>query len=105
MPDIDHGQVQLAEAAVAFRKRLDLDFVKSMPNGFYRVEDWGCDIDFSKITHGGIGKVLRLVRLTGEDVPVLAAAFSPLTIANKLSDLAHRAHLADNPLAVMLGLK
>ena len=133
MPDIDHNPAQLAEATAAFSKRLDLDFVKSMPNGFYCVEDWGCEIDFSEIALGGAGKVVRpavssiedwaklaalnpaqgamgrelqhltqLVRLAGVDVPVLATAFSPLTIANKLSN---GAHLARDSHAVMQGLE
>lgn len=136
MPDIDHDPLQLAKATAAFSQRLDLDFVKSMPNGFYCVEDWGCAIDFSEIARGGIGKVVRpavsappdwaklgalnpaqgamgreldhlsqLVREVGPGVPVLATAFSPLTIANKLSNGAHRAHLATHPQAVAAGLE
>ena len=138
MPDIDHDPQRLAEATAAFAQRLDLDFVKSMPNGFYCVEDWGCEIDFSEIAQGGIGKVVRpavitladwaklaaldptqrdsamgrellhlsqLVQRVGVGVPVLATAFSPLTIANKLSNGQHRAHLASDPGAVMAGLE
>ena len=37
--------------------------------------------------------------------PVLATVFSPLTIANKLSNGKHRAHLASHPDAVMAGLE
>ncbi len=145
MPDIDHDPDQLAEATAAFSTRLDLDFVKAMPNGFYCVEDWGCEIDFSEIARGGMGKVVRqavsapadwaqlaalnpaqgargaqgakgaigrelrhlslLTQRMGADVPVLATAFSPLTIANKLSNGAHRAHLASHPQVVMQGLE
>ena len=136
MPDIDHDPARLATATAAFSQRLDLDFVKSMPNGFYCVEDWGCEIDFSEIARGGIGKVVRpavstpadwaklgalnpahgamgreldhlaqLVREVGPGAPVLATAFSPLTIANKLSNGAHRAHLASHPQAVAAGLE
>jgi uroporphyrinogen decarboxylase len=136
MPDIDHDPLPLAAATAAFAQRLDLDFVKSMPNGFYCVEDWGCEIDFSEIARGGIGKVVRpavsvpadwaklgalnpaqgamgrelthlsqLVRQVGPGVPVLATAFSPLTIANKLSNGAHRAHLAGDADAVAAGLE
>lgn len=138
MPDIDHDPQQLAAATAAFAQRLDLDFVKSMPNGFYCVEDWGCEIDFSEIARGGVGKVVRpavstpsdwaklallnpekadsamgrellhltqLVQRVGTGVPVLATAFSPLTIANKLSNGAHLAHLKSDPGAVMAGLE
>ena len=134
-PDIDLDPDRLAEETAAFCARLDLDFVKSMPNGFYCVEDWGCELDFSEIVLGGAAKVVRpaisapadwrklaalnpvqgalgreirhlsqLVKRVGPDVPVLATVFSPLTIANKLSNGAHRAHLAGNPEAVMQGL-
>lgn len=136
MPDIDHDPQQLAEVTAAFAQRLDLDFVKSMPNGFYCVEDWGCEIDFSEIAHGGAGKVVRhvvndpadwrklavlnpaqgamgrelrhlaeLVRRVGTGVPVLATVFSPLTIANKVSNGAHRTHLANDADALMAGLE
>ena len=136
MPNIDHDPDQLAEATAAFSTRLDVDFVKAMPNGFYCVEDWGCEIDFSEIARGGVGRVVRqavsvpadwarlaalnpahgamgrelrhlsqLTQRVGADVPVLATAFSPLTIANKLSNGAHRAHLASHPDAVMQGLE
>jgi uroporphyrinogen decarboxylase len=136
LPEIDLNPERLAEATAAFATRLDLDFVKSMPNGFYCVEDWGCEIDFSEIAAGGVGKVTRvavnapgdwvtlarlaphqgalgrelrhLAQLTqrlGNGTPVLATVFSPLTIANKLSNGKHRAHLASHPDAVMAGLE
>ncbi|MEQ1773474.1 MAG: uroporphyrinogen decarboxylase family protein [Burkholderiales bacterium] len=135
-PDIDLDPDRLAEETAAFCARLDLDFVKSMPNGFYCVEDWGCELDFSEVALGGVAKVVRpaisalgdwgtlaalnpargalgrelrhlsqLVLRVGADVPVLATVFSPLTIASKLSNGAHRTHLASNPEAVMPGLE
>ncbi len=135
-PDIDLDPDRLAEETAAYCRRLDLDFVKSMPNGFYCVEDWGCALDFSEVARGGVAKVVRpavsapgdwrtltalnpaqgalgrelrhlsqLVQRVGPDVPVLATVFSPLTIANKLSNGAHRAHLASNPDAVTSGLE
>lgn len=58
-PDIDLDPVKLAAETAAFAQRLDLDFVKSMPNGFYCVEDWGCELDFSDVARGGVGKVIR----------------------------------------------
>ena len=67
LPEIDLNPERLAEATAAFATRLDLDFVKSMPNGFYCVEDWGCEIDFSEIAAGGVGKVTRVaVNAPGE---------------------------------------
>lgn len=135
-PDIDLDPERLAEETAAYAQRLDLDFVKSMPNGFYCVEDWGCELDFSDVARGGVGRVVRpavttpadwarlaaidpqqgalgrelrhlarLVKLVGPDVPVLATVFSPLTIANKLSNGAHRAHLDTHLQQVTAGLE
>jgi len=42
LPGIDLDPQRLAEETAAFAARYDLDFVKSMPNGLYCVEDWGC---------------------------------------------------------------
>ena len=50
---------ELAEETALFAQRLDLDVVKSMPNGFYCVEDWGCELDFSDVARGGVGRVVR----------------------------------------------
>jgi uroporphyrinogen decarboxylase len=134
-PDIDLEPDKLAVATAEFARKLDLDFVKSMPNGFYCVEDWGCGIDWSEIAGGGAGFVTRpavstpadwrklavldvhagalarelrylslLVRELGPDVPVLATVFSPMTIANKLSNGAHRRHLDTHADDVAAGL-
>ena len=58
---------------------------------------------------GAMGRELHhLVQLTqrmGADTPVLSTVFSPLTIANKLSNGAHRAYLTSHPDAVMAGLE
>lgn len=59
LPGIDLDPRRLAEETAAFQARFDLDFVKSMPNGFYCVEDWGTRIDYSGIAHGGVAKVAR----------------------------------------------
>lgn len=37
-------------------KDLDLDFIKSMPNGLYCVEDWGVKGDYSDIKSGGAAR-------------------------------------------------
>ncbi|MCC6532034.1 MAG: uroporphyrinogen decarboxylase [Burkholderiales bacterium] len=57
LPGIDLDWQRLAEATAAFQSRYQLDFVKSMPNGFYCIEDWGARIDFSQIAAGGTGRV------------------------------------------------
>lgn len=136
LPGIDLDPRRLADETVAFSARYDLDFIKSMPNGLYCVEDWGCVCDYGEIERGGVAKVIqpavasandwarldrvdvtrgsfgrelshlaRLVERAGRQVPVLATVFSPLTIAAKLSNGAHRSHLARDPEAVRLGLE
>ena len=128
MPGIDLDPERLAVETAAFAARYDLDFIKSMPNGFYCVEDWGCECDYSDIAHGGAARVVRsavslpedwarltrldvtqgafgrelqhltrLVQLAPKDVPVLSTAFSPLTIASKLSNGAVHAHRLTHP--------
>lgn len=59
LPGIDLDWERIADATAAFQARYDLDFVKSMPNGFYSIEDWGAQLDFSEISAGGTGRVVR----------------------------------------------
>ena len=136
MPGIDLDPQRLAEATASFAARYDLDFVKSMPNGLYCVEDWGCVCDYSGIAQGGVAEVVdpaiktvrdwrtldvvditrgsygrelehltALLQRVGPGVPVLSTAFSPLTIAGKLSNGASREHIALDPDAVRSGLE
>ena len=58
LPGIDLDPRRLAEESAAFAKRFDVDVVKSMPNGLYCVEDWGCVCDYSDIARGGVAKVV-----------------------------------------------
>ena len=59
LPGIDLQPLRLAEETAAFCKRYDLDFVKSMPNGLYCVEDWGCVCDYGDIERGGVARVVK----------------------------------------------
>ena len=100
-----------------FYKKYDFDFVKTMNNGMYAIEDFGCTVDYSEIVKGGVAKVvstpiscaadwrkltvcpctqgsnarelrhlqLVLEKLKGEEVPVIFTAFTPITIADKIS--------------------
>jgi uroporphyrinogen decarboxylase len=135
LPGIDLDPGRLAAETAAFAVRCDLDFVKSMPNGLYCVEDWGALCDYSEIERGGVARVTRpavtagadwkklqhvdigrgsfareiahlrrLTGLVGPEVPVLATVFSPLTIAAKLSNGAHLAHLKNDARALTAGL-
>lgn len=136
LPGIDLDPGRLAAETALFAARHDLDFVKSMSNGLYCVEDWGCVCDYSEIERGGVARVTvpaireaadwtklsevdvaqgafgrelshfaQLVQRVGPGVPVLATVFSPLTIAGKLSNGLHRAHLDEAPDALLQGLE
>jgi uroporphyrinogen decarboxylase len=67
LPRIDLDPQRLAAETAAFCARYDLDFVKSMPNGLYPVEDWGCVCDYGEIARGGVAKVVEPAVATEED--------------------------------------
>jgi uroporphyrinogen decarboxylase len=111
--DLDAGR--LAQATVKLQRDLDLDLIKTAPNGMYAVEDFGLEIDFSEVPRGGRARIqftpfqrvedwqalpeadigkgalarelrsLRMVREALPDVPIVFTLFSPMTIAAKLS--------------------
>lgn len=58
MPGIDLDPVLNAEHTYEFYKKLDIDFIKTMNNGMYAIEDFGCKIDYSEIQSGGVAKVI-----------------------------------------------
>ncbi len=66
-PHADLDAKALADTTYAFYKELDLDFIKSAPNGMFSIQDWGCDCDFSQIASGGIAKVTRAAVETVQD--------------------------------------
>ena len=72
------------------------------------LEDWR-RLEPLELTAGSLRRELdhfaRVVELLGPMVPVLATVFSPLTIAAKLSNGAHREHLARDAAAVARGLE
>lgn len=135
-PGTDLDPDRLAETTARFAREFDLDFVKSMPNGLYCVEDWGCVCDYDEVAKGGVAKVVsyavtepgdwtrlgrldvtagafgrelkhlrQVIDLVGDETPVLATAFSPLTIAQKLSGGGHRAHMQAAPEQLKQGLE
>lgn len=59
LPDIDRQPKKLAEASFQLYKDYDLDFIKTMNNGMYAVEDYGTSIDFSEVAKGGVAKVVE----------------------------------------------
>jgi uroporphyrinogen decarboxylase len=73
MPGVDLDAVALSEATLTFARRYDLDFIKSMPNNLFAVEDWGCVCDYSEISSGGTGKVTKYGVTEAEDWRRLAS--------------------------------
>lgn len=67
LPEIDLDPVRLADETASFARRFDIDFVKSMPNGLFVVEDFGVECDFSEIARGGVAKVTRAAVQAPED--------------------------------------
>ncbi len=114
-PGDDLDQHKLSEASLSFSEQYQIDFLKTMPNGMYAIEDYGCDIDYSEIRAGGVASItytpyqsvedwsklksasickgalkreLESLRLILEKIgktPVIFTVFSPMTIINKLS--------------------
>jgi uroporphyrinogen decarboxylase len=58
LPGIDLDPMRLAEETNAFFREYDVDFVKTMPNGMYAIEDFGCEIDYSDIPKGGVARIV-----------------------------------------------
>lgn len=114
-PDADMDADTLAEVTINLQRDLDLDLVKTAPNGMYAVEDFGLEIDFSEVPKGGVSRIvstpfqtaadwaklpapdltkgafareirsLKQVREALPDLPIVFTLFSPMTIAAKLS--------------------
>ena len=57
LPGIDLDPALLAEKTYEFYKTYDVDFIKTMNNGMYPIEDFGCAVDYSEIARGGDAKV------------------------------------------------
>lgn len=72
MPDIDLDPVKLADATYEFYKEFDLDFIKTMNNGMYAIEDFGCAVDYSEIATGGVAKLVSSPINAPEDWTKLA---------------------------------
>lgn len=67
LPGIDLDATRLAEATYQFYKTYDLDFIKTMNNGMYPIEDFGCKIDYSEIAQGGVAKIVSTPVQSPED--------------------------------------
>ena len=58
LPGIDLDPVRLAEETYRIYKEYDFDLIKTMNNGMYAIEDFGCVIDYSDVAKGGVSKVI-----------------------------------------------
>lgn len=67
LPGIDLDPVKLAEHTFDFYKAFDLDFVKSMANGMFSIEDFGCECDYNEIPNGGVAKLAKTVIQCADD--------------------------------------
>ena len=56
MPGTDLDPEAIAQKTYEFYKKYDFDFVKTMNNGMYPIEDFGCTVDYSEIVKGGVAK-------------------------------------------------
>lgn len=126
LPGIDLDPEKLAAMTYDFYREYDLDFIKTMNNGMYGVECFGCKIDYSDIEKGGVAKIIStpvcsasdwtklsplsldnpvlarelhsleliLKKVKRENVPVIFTIFSPLTLADKISNRKVTEHVA-----------
>ena len=58
LPGIDMDPERLADETYKFFKTYDTDLIKTMNNGMYAIEDFGCEIDYSQIEKGGVAKLV-----------------------------------------------
>ena len=112
LPEIDRSPKEVAQATYDLFKQYDLDFIKTMNNGMYAVEDYNTEIDFSEVakviktlinayedwsnlplleleTASALQRELdhleHLLNLVDGEAPVIMTVFSPLTTAAKLA--------------------
>lgn len=89
LPGIDLDPVKLAEETYAFYRTYDVDFIKTMNNGMYAIEDFGCEIDYSAIAEGGVAKVTKTPISCGKDWEKLSAcSVKEGSLARELKGLA-----------------
>lgn len=66
-PGIDLDPVLLAEKTYEFYQTYDVDFIKTMNNGMYAIEDFGCTVDYSDIETGGVARLVSTPVQAPED--------------------------------------
>lgn len=58
LPAYDLDPTKLALATYDFYRKYNIDLIKTMDNGMYPIEDYGCRIDYSEIVYGGAAKLV-----------------------------------------------
>ena len=66
-PEVDLDAEKIASLTFDFYKKYNLDFIKTMNNGMYTTEDYGCIADYSEIAIGGVAKIVETPIQTYED--------------------------------------
>lgn len=104
LPDIDREPEKLAEASYQLYQDYDLDFIKTMNNGMYAVEDYGTEIDFSEVAKGGVAKVVSSPVKTNQDWTTLAALKleTASALQRELKHLEHLLELVDGKAPVIM---
>lgn len=88
LPGIDLDPVKLANATYEFYREYDLDFIKTMNNGMYAIEDFGCKVDYSDIVNGGVAKLVSSPVNSADDWAKLEACpIDKGSLARELSSL------------------
>lgn len=87
MPGTDLDPEAIAQKTYEFYKTYDFDFVKTMNNGMYAIEDFGCTVDYSEIVKGGVAKVTSTPVNCGEDWYKLKVC--PCTQGSNARELRH----------------
>lgn len=67
VPGVDRDPEAIAEETYRFYKEYDVDIIKTMNNGMYSIEDYGCEIDYSDVLTGGVAKIVTTPVHRGED--------------------------------------
>lgn len=88
LPDVDLDPAALAEETYRFYKTYDIDFIKTMNNGMYAIEDYGCEIDFSEIKKGGVAHLIKTpVQSAADWEEISVCKITEGTLARELSSL------------------
>lgn len=104
LPEIDRLPKEVAQATYDMYKQYDLDFIKTMNNGMYAVEDYRTELDFSEVAKGGVAKVVETPINHYDDwlnLPLLELE-SAAAMQRELNHLEHLLNLVDGEAPVIM---